>query len=622
MPSALQHRRIFAPLGYRGDEATVKVVPYSVDRWVGYCPDVKQDLLGWAAGYSSRFVARGEILYPDRGYTRIHDYCFGEETAGDDAGEGPLDDADLPQKICYMDNFVKETQTDLLIITRANVGDYSHIFLRDGITGAWAEVEPRGGWSAGPSLTDAQAPFSAGESVVFDGCTFSPGHPDTPPFYSLQECYIICSGTHREVAFLPLDLTNNSTIDPTLNYDYGIDNSVVATNPNSFKAYSVCQFDGRACYWYTIEDGIGNPRRLRHSIVGNPLDITGTGSGFIDADDLTGDGTCIRVIGDSMFAFTTGGSAMFHKSPANEELAPFEIETLSLTRGLWGPRCMITWAPGLAFGIFTDGWFFLDGTGNFQPVGQAPLGNGAMTRRWQDTFYSIVNYAALDRILVVPDQFDSVIRIYFPTAGATEPNVCWVYDTLGDRIFPDEDYDVSSGFPTAAANTPSFSIFNTIGSLGPIGGLGTIGAMSALVGHYSTTFGTSTGHIFEMNRTDVRRQNSDAEFFEPRCRYSSNYYHFDAPLAFKTSERLTVEYTYAGEDPVNALLYLILSDEAFNIGTTVQLEPSNIVPKAVALHPDAISRRFAMAFFSTGNVRLHAIYHEFHVLAGDLEIIP
>jgi len=68
-------------------------------------------------------------------------------------------------------------------------------------------------------------------------------------------------------------------------------------------AKSLCLHKSRLIAGYTVETGTNCPRRVRWSAVGNPEDITGSGSGFVDIVDTSDWVVAVVVLKDRLFVF-------------------------------------------------------------------------------------------------------------------------------------------------------------------------------------------------------------------------------------------------------------------------------------------------------------------------------
>jgi hypothetical protein len=619
MPSRLDTRKIFQVLAYKGDENYVDTQRYTASQWLGFCPDIRSELLGWGAGISSRFIARGETLVPDRGCFLTNTYLFGEDSGANKAGEGVSASADFPQSILFIDNWVRETQTDLILVTAKDSSTTNaHIFRRDGITFTWTEVEPRGGWGA-VALTDAANAFRATTSDILDGCSFSPGAPSMGGGAGgVQDVYILCSGSHAEVLFFQIN-TAGTAVD---RYDYLINSTV-----DPFKAYSVVNFFGRACYWNVVETTAGPvttsyPLRLRHSVVGDPLDLTGAGSGYIDADEMSGAGVCVRQAGDVILAFATNGIAMFRRTL--DTLAPLEIEYVSRSRGIWGPGCLCPWGEGVHFGIFTDGMFFIDSRGQFQEIGTSQLGQGNSARKWHNTFYGIVNKSQANLIRCIPDAFDNVIRIFFPTGDSTSNDSCWIYDVQGDRMWPDADYTPSTGYATAGVSTLATESTVTLGSLS--GGLGSYSGTLASYINYgvlpTTVYGTATGALYEVSRSVYTRPDSAGTLIEPVCWYSSNAHDLGDPITYKIAEHLVVDYYNQASATEIGVSLVYITDQGSVTNDSILTPPTNSVESGLFhSYPNLVGRRIKYELAVTGSAAIKSVTLEYSIATGDADTV-
>jgi len=98
-------------------------------------------------------------------------------------------------------------------------------------------------------------------------------------------------------------LTNG--VDPIMKWDgaqEGFEELGGWSNEN-IKARTLAVHSSRLIAGYTIESGTGSPRRVRWSVAGNPEDVTGTGSGFVDLAETGDHVTKLAIIQSRLYAF-------------------------------------------------------------------------------------------------------------------------------------------------------------------------------------------------------------------------------------------------------------------------------------------------------------------------------
>jgi hypothetical protein len=86
------------------------------------------------------------------------------------------------------------------------------------------------------------------------------------------------------------------------------------------------------------------------------------------------------------------------------------------------------------FGIFDDGWFFLDPSGRWTEVGMVDI-DGVQTSKWKEDFYNNLDYDKKHRIVVSYDR--EFIRIAYPRNDSTDNTEVWIFDPRGNRVFRD-----------------------------------------------------------------------------------------------------------------------------------------------------------------------------------------
>jgi hypothetical protein len=243
------------------------------------------------------------------------------------------------------------------------------------------------------------------------------------------------------------------------------------------QARSVTVFDARAMYFSTVENldpavppATQHPRRVRWSAIGHPflLDpgyenaagtIFGVGAGRMDLDEFQGEGVAIEVMGrTAVAAYFDDGVAFLRRTGRPEEA--FEREIISRKRGLLATRAIANVGEGLHFGIFTDGWFFLNESGEWTEVGRAEgEERGQSIYKWKETFYNQLLRNAVHKLTVAYDPNRKMIQIAWPSADDPVPselNTVWYYDVTSNRVYENtyiEDY-LTDMTPRAWGVTP------------------------------------------------------------------------------------------------------------------------------------------------------------------------
>lgn len=173
---------------------------------------------------------------------------------------------------------------------------------------------------------------------------------------------------------------------------------------------------------------------------------TNVGAGALILKELAGVGLRLLRLGDVLACYTSDGVAVCYRT--GQATSPIQLEYLSRTRGLLGRRSVVDLGGGVHFGLFTDGWFFLDRNGQWTEAGTANA-DATVLRKWAHTFYESLDFGLADRIDMVYDAPRGFIYIAWPDrnartlnpgGGSGRNNRVWVFDLHGNRVWPDK-YD-------------------------------------------------------------------------------------------------------------------------------------------------------------------------------------
>ena len=211
----------------------------------------------------------------------------------------------------------------------------------------------------------------------------------------------------------------------------------LAFNAKKFYARSVELWGDRLNFFNTQEDDVIWQRRLRRTAIGNcDPDPTEIGSGFQDLDQFSGAGLRVETLGDMLACYLTDGMAVARRT--GNRTQPYHIEIITKDRGLLSTHSVTPIGGGRHFGIFTDGFFIVDTSGQFREVGLSNL-DGAIGSKFKQAFFDRINLELVDRIHMTYDQRYQWIYITAPFDGLEEENTnreVWIYDITSDRIWP------------------------------------------------------------------------------------------------------------------------------------------------------------------------------------------
>ena len=264
----------------------------------------------------------------------------------------------------------------------------------------------------------------------------------------------------------------------------------LGTGTSGFKARSVTAWGDRLNFLNTSESGSRHRQRLRRTAIGDPdPDPALDGSGAIDFQDFQEDGLRVEGLGNVLACYFGDGVAFVRRT--FQSVSPYTTQIITKSRGLLSTHSLADLGGGIHFGLFTDGWFFLNENGQFQEAGIASI-DGIPTPKWRDTFFNRLDMDERDRIDVRYVAREQQIYMTLPMDGATENQEVWVYDIKGDRVF-------TRTIPATKFGSTNLQLSSgtTIGSLA-----GTIGSLSGIIGSFAPTFGlesfihgTATGMV-------------------------------------------------------------------------------------------------------------------------------
>jgi hypothetical protein len=208
-------------------------------------------------------------------------------------------------------------------------------------------------------------------------------------------------------------------------------------------AQSVCASEERILVLNTLEGGTVFPGRLRWTTKGAnaKFDPAQTGAGFADFNDFGSEGLAVRNIGPKIALYFVTGVQFIRRTGNTTD--PFTKDYSTYERGLLGTHSVCSVGNWRHFGIFNDGWFFLDYNGNWTEVGLRQDGY----RKWFNEFYNSLSWDNRKRITCEYEPSQKLIYIGWPQAGSTAvsgtsfgPTTVWIYDIKTDSVWPALDW--------------------------------------------------------------------------------------------------------------------------------------------------------------------------------------
>lgn len=226
---------------------------------------------------------------------------------------------------------------------------------------------------------------------------------------------------------------------------------------HTFGCVSVCAHQDRVLIINTRESSVRYPNRIRWTRAGwstalaSPLTApTGAvwndpGAGLLDVEEQVGAGVCIRELGNHVVAYFETGVVLLERT--GNVTRPYQRRVLTTKRGLMATRAVTNTGNATHFGIFSDGWFFLNENGEWQEAGISQVGTTNI-RKWSQQFYERINDAYAFMTAVQYDPSTHFIRIAWPDGpSATTLNRVWIYDVYGDRVWQDDSYNQATFAP-------------------------------------------------------------------------------------------------------------------------------------------------------------------------------
>jgi hypothetical protein len=427
------------------DEEKQRIVAIGRAPWLGYCPDIPPHLLRYLAGFQScqgvvaRSRGHGECLTQDDGQV----FVFQAPTAAKalvGADDFQLTNGDNePVFIWAYDAGVGTIQVGRL-------------------TTALAIVE------LDPSPSPLGTVPTGDRDVLWDMAAFPPGAPTRNYGASYDgissPCMVMCGGDENGPTE-PVLITPGEAPVTTIDYDLYMElwettfpaaaGSTAPVYP--FKAKSCEAFAGRMHWLNTTEGTVNYPQRLRYSALGtaDPSNAQ-IGSGAFSMREFKRHGLRVETLGNQLACYFGDGVAFVTRT--GSPVDPYRYQVISKTRGLLSTHALCAYHANVHFGIFDDGWWKLNSSGQWEPVGVIEVDEGGgrdvLMHKWKQTFYSQLDTSKRHQITTVYDPGNRRILIAWPKIGGSgsvpsNPQMVevWSYDVDQDRVWPLYPLDVS-----------------------------------------------------------------------------------------------------------------------------------------------------------------------------------
>jgi len=446
MPTQIHNPRQSSRERYFARQATYrladksKLVEVVTAPWLGWVPDLPPHLVGWRGCYAGRglmpyaYPERGLVLRDDDGYERVDE----DRQVGGTSALPNWDARAITMIHQYTDGTSPPDVHRVVIVAGDEAGEDCHMFQVDG-TGLWTEIDPDP-WIVALGPPDAIP--EADRDCLWDAAVFPFGCPNRTDEAgnpaSITEPVLVMAGADEHGPVHPVLITPNDVDDTE--YDELQPDGTGPTPAPDFMATSCESFDGRMHFLATSEGGNSYPQRHRWTAVGNafPQDTGANfiGSGYLDLAEFSRRGLRIESLGNKLVLYFEDG--VVFQVPTGLYTDAYHPQVVSRTRSLIGTHALCAISPTLQFGIFDDGWYFLDSSGRWSEAGTLVLeetkGKSYELTKWKETFYDLLNQDLKHRTVCEYDTYRKTVRIAFPSTTTSGDNTSilnyhWPTDT-------------------------------------------------------------------------------------------------------------------------------------------------------------------------------------------------
>jgi len=416
--------------------------------WQGYCPDLPPD----HASPSAFQAIYGLVARPDTGGHG--------EVLMHDAGFSTVDGANLP---LTTDSVPAAPASGFLAITmlaafnrttaagaKTTGSEYEGPTLLAlvggndstvGSTELWRLLPSAGTWERVPYCLHANVTAaneaSASRAFLSDWAEFPAGAPGRSVITgndgsgAISEPVFVWCNLQDQVMMYPVP---DAVAAPALLIEDGAYEPLTNQFTDDFRAATVEHFGGRLYFGHTVEAGTHHRQRIRRTALftADPYALR-PGAGAFDVRDFAGDLLRLEKLADMMVAYFEDGVAFIRTTDV--ATAPDRVQLLREKRGLLSTHSVVSVGNQEHFGIFDDGWFFLDPSGRWTEAGVINV-EGVQLPKWKETFYRTIDLDKKDRCVVSYD--GRYVRIAFTAVGETDNERVWNFDPRGNRVFIDE----------------------------------------------------------------------------------------------------------------------------------------------------------------------------------------
>ncbi len=384
-----------------------------------------------------------------------------------------------------------------------------------------------------------------------------------------------------------------------------------------FQARSVEVAHDRVIFLNTLEGG-GNARvtnRIRWTTTGGSAVLTpsSTGAGFIDAQEL-GEGYRVMRLGPVLACYFDDGVAFLRRTGRATEA--YSIEYVSQTRGLLGPQTVVDIGGGTHFGLFTDGWFKLHATGEWEEVGLRTIGDKQVSK-WRTEFYDQFNLEGRHRAAIYFDDLNQVVYISASFGDNTTNSQLWYYDMNTDTAWPDNTY-VTAHIPNCWGNGVDQDATRTWADSTNswAGTTASWGSFATRVSRFDPTHGTETGLIFRHDTGLVQRDGVDFSY-----EWEGPLLAVGDPTQKKVLDKVHVGYvrlTNADASDPTAITVRTRNEDTINTATLAQTKGADGTNQIDFISDRLAGNYIGMGVQGTTPVRIRELVLE-HEIQGDQE---
>jgi hypothetical protein len=392
----------------------------------------------------------------------------------------------------------------------------------------------------------ALEPLADRESMS-DWAQFPAGAPTRGDYSAeIDEPVFVWCNLQDNVMVYPNDNTTpeNSQFEPLVEDSFN----------GTFKAKTVEHFGGRLYFGNTIEDSTHHRQRIRRTALFTAdVDPTLPGAGAFDIRDFAGDLLRLEKMGDMMVAYFTDGTAFIRLSDV--ATSPDRVQLLREKRGLLATHAMCSVGNQEHFGIFDDGWFFLDPSGRWTEVGMQNI-EGKQVPLWKETFYNMVDMDFRHRMVVNYD--GRYIRIAFTAKTTVDPDAqdfvdldnqeVWIFDPRGNRVFRDT-YPVTCWAEANANIRDAIDWDDLTTSWSDLEGSWL--SLAAKFSLKNLNHGTTAGHVLVHDYDIITKFDTETGLnTKPNFAFSGVLSSLGDPTELKTALKLWLEYVHTGAGSV------------------------------------------------------------------------